>query len=63
VIFIRIQVVFFSVSFIILIAGIIGIIVSNDIVSKTDIILYEKMPIKNASMEAVIAIISACGLQ
>ncbi len=55
---------FFLVAFIVLIAGVIGIYVSQNIATKTDIILDDKVPIKDVSMEAAIAVIStrdACG--
>ncbi len=50
---------FLLVSGLVAIAGIIGIVMVTIIGSEMDIVLFEKMPFKDISMEAIIALISA----
>ncbi len=50
---------FFAVSSIVLIAGVVGIFTVRNISKNADMILDEKVPIKDVSMEAIISVIAA----
>lgn len=55
---------FFAVSSIVLIAGAVGLVTATNIGNNADLILDEKVPIKDISMEAIISVIAgrdACG--
>ncbi|RKX75760.1 MAG: hypothetical protein DRP87_13820 [Spirochaetes bacterium] len=54
----RLLVGFLSVSAIVLIAGTIGIYTSENIGASADLILEEKVPVKDISMEAIIFLIA-----
>ena len=49
---------FFAVSSIVLIAGVVGLITARGIANNADMILDEKVPIKDVSMEAIISVIA-----